>query len=71
MITGSPTGIGRRLARATLCQSDVEAATRLITATSDAIVITATTLPSPPTRISRNAPEANVEMRCGRERRAR
>ena len=46
-----------------LCQSKVETETRIITATSAAIGITATMLPRPTTRMSRKAPAAKVERR--------
>ena len=56
-------GIRRSVAGATLCQSKVETETRIITATSAAIGMTATTLPRPTTSTSRNAPAAKVERR--------
>ena len=69
MTTVSPPGMPRSVAGATLCQSKVETDTRIITATSAAIGMTATTLPRPTTRISRNAPAQNVEMRVRAPRR--
>jgi hypothetical protein len=63
MTSVSPRGIRRSVAGAIECQSNVETATRIITATSAAIGITATRLPSPTTRRSSNAPAAKVEIR--------
>ncbi len=54
---------GIRRSVRTLCQSKVVAATSTITATSAAIGMVPTTSPSPTTRISRNAPDRNVDNR--------
>ena len=56
-------GILRRVAGWMLCQSKVPTATMTITATRAAMGMTATTSPRPTTRMSRNTPAKNVEMR--------
>ena len=56
-------GIRRSVAGWMECQSKVPTETMIITATSAAIGMRATTSPNPTTRISRNTPARNVEMR--------
>ena len=56
-------GIRRRVAGWMLCQSKVPTETMIMTATSAAIGMMATTSPNPTTRTSRKTPARNVEMR--------
>ena len=54
-----------------LCQSKVPMETMTITATTAAVGMRARTSPNPATRMSRNTPARNVEMRSGRRRPSR
>ncbi len=65
MTVVSPQGMRLRAAGVMLCQSKVGTDTMIITATSAAIGITATTSPRATTRIRRNVPARNVDRRCG------
>lgn len=56
-------GMRHSVAGATLCQSNVSAATTIMTATSAAIGMVATSGPSTTSRISRETPARNVESR--------
>ena len=56
-------GIRRSVAGRMLCQSKVPTETMIMTATSAAIGMTATTSPRPTTRISRKTPARKVEIR--------
>ena len=63
MTTVSLTGIRRRVEGRMLCQSKVATDTTIITATSTAIGMIATTSPNARTSTSRKTPARNVEMR--------
>ena len=56
-------GMRLRVEGLTLCQSNVATETMIITATSAAMGMRPTAGPKPTTRISRNTPARNVEMR--------
>ena len=63
MTAVSDFGIRRRVLGWMECQSKVPTETMIITATSAAIGMRATTSPKPTTRMSRKTPARNVEIR--------